>query len=93
MTEKRNHAIPWKGYEIRHWHARHLVFFQAWKGYNAIDGIQSPTIRKVNQCIDWENPLTDEDKDYLVMAPVPVKKGGEKNDTGTEEESIRTACL
>lgn len=55
--------IKHKGYEILHHHVFNNIFFQAWKRDRAV---WNRKIRKDNRDIDWDEPLTNEEKDFLV---------------------------
>ena len=59
----KNKIIHHKGYEILHRHVFNWVWFDAWKGNNKLNKRE---IRDDNRFIDWDNPLSDEAKDFLI---------------------------
>lgn len=62
----KNKIIHYKGYEILHRHAFYNVYFSAWKGQDKVGGILGREIRKDNRFIDWDNPLTKSEKEFLI---------------------------
>jgi hypothetical protein len=55
--------IKYKGFEILHRHCFNNVWFSAWKGNKTIFGKE---IRMDNRFIDWEDPLSKEEKEFLI---------------------------
>jgi len=74
----KNKIILYKGYEILHRHVFNNVWFSAWKGQNKVGcypltsalerrrGICGYEIRKDNRFIDWDNPLSKSEKEFLI---------------------------
>ena len=56
-------VIKHKGFEILHNHVFNWVFFSAWKGDRKV---WNKEVRVDNRDIDWDNPLTEDEKDFLI---------------------------
>ena len=59
----KNKIINYKGFEILHRHVFNNVWFSAWKGQNKINNKE---LRMDNRDINWDNPLEEEEKDFLI---------------------------
>ncbi len=55
--------IKYKGFEILHSHVFNWVFFSAWKKDKKV---WNKEIRKDNRFVDWEYPLTKDEKEFLI---------------------------
>jgi len=58
----KNLIILYKGYEILHRHTFYNIYFTAWKGTK----MTMREIRKDSRLINWDNPLTEEEKEFLI---------------------------
>lgn len=60
---KKGEIIDYKGYKILHRHVFNNVYFSAWKGNRAVNDRE---ISKDGRYLNWDNPLTLEDKEWLI---------------------------
>jgi len=67
-------VIQHKGFDILHRHEFNRVYFSAWKGDNPVRGNDELEryIQADNRFIDWNNPLTENEKDWLIEPAIKV---------------------
>jgi hypothetical protein len=64
--KKMKGIIKYGGFDILHRHAFHWVFYSAWKGQDKLGGRMAREIRKDIRFLDCRNPLTKEEKEWLI---------------------------